>query len=71
MKKSILNLGKALNKTEQKQINGGVNPTGCAPGSPIYFQSGTCCVFPSPTTGQNCWGQIVNNYCNYGPRCFG
>ncbi|MBA6156382.1 hypothetical protein H3Z83_07630 [Tenacibaculum sp. S7007] len=26
MKKSILNLGKALNKVEQKQINGGTDP---------------------------------------------
>ncbi|WP_064968121.1 hypothetical protein [Tenacibaculum ovolyticum] len=29
MKKSILNLGKALNKTEQKMINGGVTPNSC------------------------------------------
>ncbi len=27
MKKSITNLGKNLNKSEQKQINGGDNPT--------------------------------------------
>ncbi|MEX6626208.1 hypothetical protein [Tenacibaculum salmonis] len=27
MKKSILNLGKALNKTEQKNVNGGYVPT--------------------------------------------
>ncbi|MBA6156377.1 hypothetical protein H3Z83_07605 [Tenacibaculum sp. S7007] len=26
MKKSILNLGKALNKAEQKEINGGLRP---------------------------------------------
>ena len=34
MKKSILNIGKALNKAEQKSINGGAN-------CPIYAPS--CC----------------------------
>ncbi|TYQ00346.1 hypothetical protein C7447_101958 [Tenacibaculum adriaticum] len=29
MKKQILNLGKALNKAEQKQINGGFNVIRC------------------------------------------
>ncbi|CAM1350219.1 hypothetical protein [Tenacibaculum crassostreae] len=33
MKKSILNLGKALNKAEQKQINGGDDPILGDPGS--------------------------------------
>ncbi len=31
MKKSILNLGKPLNKIEQKQVNGGTNYS-CSPG---------------------------------------
>ena len=29
MKKSILNIGKPLNKTEQTQINGGTHPPYC------------------------------------------
>ncbi|WP_157821877.1 hypothetical protein [Tenacibaculum sp. Bg11-29] len=29
MKKSILNIGKALNKAEQQTINGGYAPVGC------------------------------------------
>ncbi len=29
MKKSILNIGKALNKAEQKQINGGITHKEC------------------------------------------
>ncbi|KAB1151713.1 hypothetical protein F7018_18055 [Tenacibaculum aiptasiae] len=39
MKKSILNVGKALNKTEQKKINGGF---GC-PGPFCYGVSGMGC----------------------------
>jgi hypothetical protein len=35
MKKQILNIGKALNKTEQKSINGG----GPGPVSPCLFKS--------------------------------
>ena len=29
MKKSILNLGKALNKAEQKEVNGGIGGSSC------------------------------------------
>ena len=36
MKKSILNLGKALNKSDQKQINGGANGF-------CYQEGSRCC----------------------------
>ncbi|MDP2541213.1 hypothetical protein [Tenacibaculum discolor] len=36
MKKSILNLGKALNKANQKQINGGANGS-------CYQEGSRCC----------------------------
>ncbi|MGQ3679031.1 hypothetical protein [Tenacibaculum discolor] len=43
MKKSILNLGKALNKADQKQINGGdMTPIDCDEGCWI----GGVCVSP-------------------------
>ena len=43
MKKSILNLGKALNKTEQKNINGqGINSQECGELS-ICGAEETCC----------------------------
>ncbi|CAM1351551.1 conserved hypothetical protein [Tenacibaculum ascidiaceicola] len=35
MKKSILNLGKVLNKTNQKQVNGGSIPRCCLDWNPI------------------------------------
>ena len=54
MKKSILNLGKTLNKTEQKLINGGVvncPDMSCYYGTPIRGDSapycGTCSDFYS------------------------
>jgi hypothetical protein len=46
MKKSILNLGKALNKAEQKQISGGA-VSDCAGHYDLCFRSGQpylCCV---------------------------
>ncbi len=43
MKKQILNLGKVLNKTAQKQIKGGVNPILCTLGDPCYIMmQGVC-----------------------------
>ncbi len=48
MKKSILNIGKALDKIEQKEINGGRRPgsgpcggTGGIPVNPAHCQAGT------------------------------
>ena len=72
MKKQILNIGKALKKGEQKQINGGgPGPiTSCAPGSGIYIASEdhvNCCAYPD-SSGGVCYGSIVNNsYCSYVP----
>jgi hypothetical protein len=45
MKKSILNLGKALNKSEQEQINGG-KPIECY-SNPICPPYGCCIVYGS------------------------
>jgi len=58
MKKSILNLGKALNKSDQKQINGGTStdctadpinlgPDGCPCGC-YYDNEINSCVMPFP-----------------------
>ncbi|WGH76875.1 hypothetical protein P8625_06955 [Tenacibaculum tangerinum] len=55
MKKSILNLGKALNKTSQKQINGGINYGGEC----YQLLDNTCCQYYS-------WGE----FCDTG-RCRG
>ena len=43
MKKSILNLGKVLNKTDQKQINGG-KPINCY-SNPICPPYGCCIIY--------------------------
>ncbi|MCF2876638.1 MULTISPECIES: hypothetical protein [unclassified Tenacibaculum] len=59
MKKSILNLGKILNKADQKAINGGGEVSGvCKPeftidmnGDKIFTCEGHCCV---PTTNGGC-----------------
>ena len=51
MKKQILNLGKALNKVEQKLVNGGVRP-GCT--ADVHFEdcgTGTGTVFYSYYNG--------------------
>jgi hypothetical protein len=50
MKKSILNIGKALNKSEQQQINGG---HGCS-------QSGRLCCFQLPNGQTLCEPGICN-----------
>ena len=47
MKKQILNLGKALNKAEQKEINGGYMPRcydadSCGPGYFCYVERALC-----------------------------
>lgn len=39
--KNLRNLGKALSKAEQKQINGGGDP-GCGPGPVISHEGQTC-----------------------------
>jgi len=53
MKKSILNFGKTLNKTEQKQITGGFGPCVCL-SSPIKIVScsSTC---PDGTQPISAW----------------
>ncbi|WP_237274786.1 hypothetical protein [Tenacibaculum ovolyticum] len=54
MKKSILNLGKALNKAEQKEINGGLNQCNTYSG-PIYYDQNNCDAFNAlPFYHQNC-----------------
>ncbi|CAM1355134.1 MULTISPECIES: hypothetical protein [Tenacibaculum] len=52
MKKSILNLGNALNNVEQKEINGGRRPKYiCNADGPIVV-----CTFPQTCTlGNNGW----------------
>lgn len=53
MKKTILNLGKSLNKTEQKTINGG---NSCSTYSgPIYYDQNNCEAFHAlPLYHQHC-----------------
>jgi len=51
MKKQILNLGKALNKAEQNQINGG---SGCVQDGDVAFRGGCCNDNFVPVTGN--WG---------------
>ncbi|WP_299679804.1 hypothetical protein [uncultured Tenacibaculum sp.] len=63
MKKSILNLGKSLSKTEQKNINGGLIGGGrvpCPPSSSYTVEGhytktdgtrGTTCSYPSTLSG--------------------
>ena len=44
MKNSILNLGKALNKADQKKINGGLSKCSSTSDCPLEF---TCILFDS------------------------
>ncbi|WP_428742086.1 hypothetical protein [Tenacibaculum sp.] len=65
MKKSILNLGKVLEKTEQKQINGGLRPSFLC--SSNFFcaldcQEGDVCAVPDGTGGVY-RGTIKNGQC--------
>ena len=43
MKKSILTLGTALNKANQKQINGGIDPALCTLNNPCLIFMGPIC----------------------------
>jgi hypothetical protein len=64
MKKSILNIGKTLNKVEQKEINGGGR--GCLSGAcfpmPFFCQEGTnvCAV---PVGLNTCFGTHNGTLC--------
>ena len=56
MKKSILNLGKTLNKAEQKSINGGVSPCGPLGGTIFLARSEeSCALIPGIWSGGKCW----------------
>jgi len=67
MKKSILNIGKALNKAEQQSINGGV--IGCPHNCEIYANQQAC------ELRENClWGDwtwegtgVLSCGCTQGP----
>jgi hypothetical protein len=63
MKKSILQFGNPLNKTEQKQVSGGIgNPCPCTTRYSI-LGGGACsfrALFPQ---GFFCYGQIQNGQC--------
>ncbi len=68
MKKQILNIGKALNKKEQKAINGG-NIVPC-PCTETYTDNGDgSCSYPAfgPTGsgpfGLRCWGSVNHGQC--------
>ena len=66
MKKSILNIGEALNKTEQKQVTGGMR--GPCPCTSTYtaYPDGSCsypALFPQ---GFVCFGEVNNGICCVG-----
>jgi hypothetical protein len=66
MKKSILNIGKVLNKVEQKQINGGnsiacnadpinLGPDGCPCGCYYDIETSSCVIlFPKTKKSSDC-----------------
>ncbi|CAL2060357.1 hypothetical protein [Tenacibaculum sp. 190524A05c] len=56
MKKSILNLGKSLNKVEQKQINGGFN-------CPTYPAERCLACGGGPLPNGCCLGSMETHYC--------
>ncbi|WP_428742083.1 hypothetical protein [Tenacibaculum sp.] len=65
MKKSILNLGKALSKADQKQINGGdklPNPCPCT-GSYTDHGDGSCTYPAKFPEGFVCLGEIQAGQC--------
>ena len=68
--KNLLKLGKALNKTEQKLVNGGMTRNACVFGSALYFTGpGDCCAYPnSQDPFITCYGTVTNNFCNYNPN---
>ena len=56
MKNSILNLGKALNKAEQKSINGGNGPCGPSGGTILLAKSEPACLGAGGIwLGGKCW----------------
>ncbi|WP_179376774.1 hypothetical protein [Winogradskyella wichelsiae] len=70
--KNLLNLGKALNKAEQKSINGGqftytaCNSNNCASLFIVsgFGGNGAACVFPiSNTNSALCSGTVQDNTC--------
>ncbi|MFD0992171.1 hypothetical protein [Tenacibaculum geojense] len=68
MKKSILNLGKALSKSEQQQLTGGRMSLQLCSG-PFYFcgvndcyEDGARCAFRSPS-GEIVRGTVKNRVC--------
>ena len=78
MKKSILNLGKSLSKTEQKNINGGIfDQSVCNPSANYILEGGSIiingvhtsdCSFPSRASkglfpGSRCYGGVINGLC--------
>ena len=56
MKKSILKLGKTLNKVQQKQINGGAN-------CPIYPASECLACGGHPLANGCCFGSMQTHAC--------
>ena len=68
MKKSILNIGKALNKAEQKSINGGggKGPCPCTTNYTSLPGGGNFCSYPGSDPnfpGGVCLGTVVNGVC--------
>ena len=65
MKKSILNIGKALGKAEQKEINGGMPPPPppglCFCGLFLIDENGSDCVYR--INGNTFYGVIVDDCC--------
>ena len=60
MKKSILNIGKVLNKTQQKQINGGNSTSGCFCGLFLRDEFGGCAY---RINGDTFYGVEIDNCC--------
>ncbi len=74
MKKSILNLGNALNRAEQKLIHGGIsssfNPCPCSNSYTVDWvdSKGEVCSYPttlanSTFPGSRCSGRVKNDVC--------
>ncbi|MBL4604876.1 MAG: hypothetical protein JKY02_04225 [Flavobacteriaceae bacterium] len=63
MKKTILNIGKALNKVEQRQVSGGMkDPCPCS--SSYDANSDGSCSYPALfPEGFRCFGDIQNGLC--------
>lgn len=67
MKKSLLNLGKALSKSEQKEIHGGIGGFDVCRCSSNYVLEGNsfeCSYEPKGGfPGARCYGRVQNNMC--------